>query len=1215
MKIPDLPANEPDRLEALWQCRVLDTEAEPIFDMLTALAKKLLDVPIALVSLVDRDRQWFKSRQGLDVTETPRDISFCAHAVANGLPLIVSDARQDERFADNPIVTGGLGVRAYAGIPLVTSDGYALGTLCVVDQSTRQFTSEQRELLTVLAAQAANHLEKRREATRLEQRFSVARLIQHTFFDIAVDLLCTIDERLCLDQLNPAWERTLGWTRSELRSRAFTDFLHHEDVQECLAELETLRHGAVAASFRNRFRKGSGHYVPLAWTITMNSSGYYAVARDMTSYEAERAALVRKEAKFRAIFDSVPEGIILHNESGKLERTNRTMEALSGYSSAELRGQTLAKLAATPHVEQWDALRSAYLEKNNRALFERSFPSTLIRKDGSQIPVLMSFSEFLDGDNHMFLGVVRDVSEQRLAAQALADSELRLRTIIETAAEAIIISDERGVIEQMNASTTRLFGYATEELIGANISILMSNTDAHIHHEYVKRYIRSGEKRIIGIGREVIGRRKDGSNFVAGLAVSEFAVGGRRHFAGILRDLTDQRQAQLALLEAKEVAEEASRAKSQFLANMSHEIRTPLNAVIGYSTLLLDTPLSPEQGQHLQAICTAANSLLGQLNAILDLSKIEANKLELEFAPTDLLLAMEDAVEILADAARKKDLALTCILDAPCPRQILCDPGRLRQVLINLASNAVKFTDRGEVVLRARSQVDEKRSSVLFEVTDTGPGLPPSVLAKLFQPFSQADASIARLHGGSGLGLSICRKLVEAMGGNIGVRSTVGEGSTFWFTVPQKATEALASEPEMVPEAMHNRPLLIVDEHATTREQISGLCKQMGIHPVLCADTQTARELVASTSKPSLLGVLLSSSLPQVQPEEFALELRKQSPSQPLPIIRLLNLKNVAESSKPIPSGFSGQLIKPLRAHRLLRVLVESLGSRNLPSATARLSAPNIQLPCKDLPAPRILLAEDNPTNQQLATLVLQRLGCRVDVASDGREAVQAASRFSFDAILMDLQMPELDGISATEQIRKLPPPACDVPIVALTASVFATERERLVRAGVNDFLTKPLHFDRLSQVLRRMLPRHYPSHEPATVSRSPANAEPESNMMSGLQEDLTGIECQMKELAAVFEGTDSPPLLDLVRNDWPKTINSAARSLEQKDLLAVGKAAHYLGGSASQIGASNLAGLCRDLEKTAKLCDLARTQQLFSQISARVREILASAPKTGPSG
>jgi two-component system sensor histidine kinase/response regulator len=1077
MKAPDIPLNEEARLAALHSCFILDTPAEPTFDALTSLAQKLLRVPIALLSLVDSRRQWFKSRQGLDATETSREISFCGHAVASGEPLVIHDATADDRFADNPLVTGDLHIRFYAGIPLVTHDGLALGTLCVIDYVARLLSPEQQDILTTLAAQAIAHLEKRRETAWLSERLRAAQRAQQAFFEIALDLLCIADLQLVPQHLNAAWGHIVGWSAAELSSHPLTRWQHPDDAAASQTAIAQLQQGAAAVNFRSRFRHRDGGWIPLSWSVTTHQGMFYAVAHDLTTLESERASLLRSEARLRAIFDAVAEGIIITDESGVLQQVNPAIKRLTGYSAAELVGQHFLKLAPPAYVDAASALRDHHVRGGSEDLFSAHREGSIVTKQGITCPVQVSRSEF--------------------------------------------------------------------------------------------------------------------------------QTGGARKFLAVVRDISDQKRHQAELIAAKQAAEDASSAKSQFLANMSHEIRTPLNAVLGYATLLLDAPLPGVQHQHVQAICTAANSLLGQLNAILDLSKIEANRLELEIGPTELRLAMEDAVEIVAEQARRKNLALTCIVDPDCPMHILCDSGRLRQVLINLAHNAVKFTERGEVILRARRVSSEADAQVQFTVRDTGPGMRSETLAKLFQPFSQADASIARRHGGTGLGLSICRRLVEAMGGSIGVDSQLGAGSTFWFALPLKIAPPPSDDTPALPARLRGCSALIVDAQVTHREQLASILGRLGLQAVPCGSAAAALA-ISTADLPAPPGVVLvASTVPDAKSEalaeELASKLRPLAPANQLLMIETLPLGPAVDAGRPLKPIFAAQLTAPIRAHRVARMLHDLCQP---PVTLDPRGATNLRLPQAHLPAPRILVAEDNPANQRLAKLILQRMGCRVDVVADGQEAVATVSLFSFDAILMDLQMPEMTGIEATQAIRRLPPPACHVPIVALTASAYATDRKRMISEGMNDYLSKPLNIDELQRVLQRLLPRHFPNRATQVLSDS---LPPPHRLDAAreLQQDLESIRERLHELSNLLDAASAEEVVALVRADWPRTLRAAQACQEASDLRGVGQQAHYLAGSALQVGASGLAKQCRALEEASQRQDSAQAQKFLAAVAERVGALL----------
>ncbi|MBL8633750.1 MAG: hypothetical protein JNM40_11035 [Myxococcales bacterium] len=462
-----------------------------------------------------------------------------------------------------------------------------------------------------------------------------------------------------------------------------------------------------------------------------------------------------------------------------------------------------------------------------------------------------------------------------------------------------------------------------------------------------------------------------------------------------------------ALVRSVEEARSADRAKSAFLANMSHEIRTPLNAVIGYTSLLLDAPLSKEHLEYVQAVRTAADTLLSQLNNILDLSKVEADKLELETIATDIRLAMEDAVEILAESARQKRINIVCLLDRACESHIMTDPGRLRQVLINLIGNAVKFSDRGEILVRGKLTGQGTDPRLRMEVVDQGPGIPEEALSQLFQPFSQVDASIVRRHSGTGLGLALCKRLIEAMGGAIGVQSTLGQGSTFWFELPMIGAEVSNSTEQLPPTTM-GALALVIEESAATREQLDQLLQKLLLSPKLTASIAEAKGFLQATpnTRPSI--ILLSDGFALEEIKQL-IKLFQDTPKiQSIPVVLMTSVRRPADNIAALFPSVSGELLKPIRQRRLTRMLSQAFGSSTSSDRSrkrARYDRSSVEGIRVSENPPRILVAEDNRASQRLAALMLERLGCRVDVVANGKEAKSAASKFQYDLILMDCQI------------------------------------------------------------------------------------------------------------------------------------------------------------------------------------------------------------------
>lgn len=770
---PPVPAREADRLKALRAYRIVDTPPDRQFDEITELATLIAGCPMAFVTFVDTDRVWLKSHLGIEAEELPREESFCSHAIVTPEVCIVTDAREDPRFADFPLVTGEPHLRFYTGVPLVTDAGHALGTLCVLDQTPRVLSEPQIGGLRMLARQVM---------TLLELRRSVA-------------------------------ER-----------------------------------------------------------------------------EAIGKALAESEAKYRAIVESGQGMICTHDLTGRLLSVNSSGAAALGYLPEEMVGRSLAE----------------FMPEEGQA----------------------GMPEYLAG----------------IAEQGIASGRLLVKT---------------------RAGETRVLLYRNR-----------------MYHDP------SGETYVLGHGL----------------------------------DDTDRVRAEYALEEAKIAAEHANRAKGDFLATVSHEIRTPMNGILGMVGLLLDSPLSADQRDCAETVRSSAESLLTLLNEILDLSKIEAGKITLERVEFNPISVIEDVTDLLSVRASERNVTLLQRFDPAVPTLVAGDAGRLRQVVMNLVDNAIKFTHDGEVVVAAEPAGTEARPAIVrVSVTDSGIGIPAGKLDEIFGKFTQADATTTRRYGGTGLGLAIARELVQLMGGTVGVESEPGKGSRFWFTVPLE---------------------------------------------VLAGNAARSRERARSRD-------------------------------------------------------------------------------RGTPGAGLR-----------------VLVAEDNPVNQKVAMRMLERIGCRVDIASDGEEAVAMMQLLPYDLVLMDCLMPAMDGYGASRKIRELPGPAAETPIVALTASVRPGDVERCRQAGMNDHLAKPVVFDELADKVERWGRR-----------RAAAPSVDVARLRDRFGHNWAG---PVAEIARAF------------CDDTPRSVDAIERAVASGDLDVTRRTAHALRGSSAFVGAMRLRDICEKLEESASTAEAA---------------------------
>jgi len=1121
------------------------------------------------------------------------------------------------------------------------------GSVHDVEVAASRIQFGDREVLHSIVFDVTERERMQREIRRISQE-------QRVILETIPVGLCLCQERL-IQWANPAFERQFGFLPGEClgqnTARLYPQAEDYERVgQEGYAQIA--RNEVYTLELQLQRKDGSRLWIRLQGRLmdaTQPTEGSLWMFYDITGRKraeaemqtvASRLALATRAANV-GIWDwDVPNNKLVWDDQ---------MYRLYGMTADQFSGAYAAWQAGLHPEDKPRGHEEIQLALRGERDFDTEF--RVVWPDGSthHIRALALVQRDAAGQPTRMLGTNWDITDQKEAEKRRQETLDRLHLQIvamNSAASSIVITDTSGVIEWVNVAFTEISGYAACEAIGQKPSVLKSGKQSEEFYKELWATITAGNT----WRGEFQNKRKNGTLYLEEACISPVrnTEGKITHFVAVKTDITQRKQAEAEIEDSRAKthellaeavlatnklrqsqreliqvntsleqasaranamaaqAELANAAKSEFLANMSHEIRTPMNGVLGMLSLLNETGLAEEQRQYLRTARASGETLLELINNILDFSKIEARKLELETVEFNLAALLGELVELMAPAAQQKGLVLGCVEAPGTPDRLQGDPGRLRQILTNLTANAIKFTRQGEVAVRVGLVAESPGGVELrFSVRDTGLGIPADKQDRLFAKFSQVDSSTTRLYGGTGLGLAIAKQLVEMMGGAIGVQSQPGSGSEFWFTVrlakpagPPPAALAPVGELQGV-------RVLIAEKHALNREILLSWLTVFGLRPTVAADGPTARQILdqAKAARDPFRVAILDGELPGMAGVALGRAIRSDPDLKDTRLVLSAYLGQATHRPHLEQLGFAAILYKPAQRQKLLEMMTSVVrGQKIEPASTA---GPWRLVPADGVRSPALLVVDDNVTNQQVALGILHKLGLQAAVAANGVEAIRALEASRYDLVLMDVQMPEMDGLQATRLIRGAGSKVHDhqVPIVAMTAHALQSDRQACLQAGMDDCLVKPIEIAALEAVLKKWL-RNLPAPEsaPAAQAEIPAQTPAVFNRAAFLERMLND-RVFARKMIEVF-------LLDLPAQLQQLKAHVAAGALPQ-----VGQQAHKIKGSVANMGAEILAALLQDVEQAGAAGDRAAITGRMAELDQHVSLLQAALEREFPPG